>query len=198
MGILVLSPRIGRPVPYLRLPPKVGFVNLDRRALQLQITVRQERANLIEHAPSSLVSDASLALNLLCGNPATCGTHEVHRIEPSAKRSARLLEDGSSHRGDHLAAIVARIRRSASDAMVLAFLLALCAVGNSARESLLFQVLQARIIIGNRLAKSCKVNRSGLGMCCLTFILASSQHNSTKKAYLMSRDTYHPVYHELG
>src|SRR5882672_111053 len=71
--------------PVLALTTEIGFVNLYRRSLQLQITLRQERANLLEHAPSSLVGNSSLALNLLCGDAATCRTHEIHRVEPSAE-----------------------------------------------------------------------------------------------------------------
>src|SRR5882672_5620839 len=61
-----------------------------------------------------------------------------------------------------------------------------------------FKCSKHALSLGNRLEKSCKVNRSGLGICCLTFIVASSQHNTTKKAYLMSRDTYQRDYRNVA
>src|SRR5579884_545299 len=98
----------------------VHLVNFYRcRSLQLSIFGKQA-ANLLEHSPRAFVGDSGLALNLLCRYAATSRTHQVHGVEPSAQRSAALLEDGSGEWVDVLSAVVAGIRSAASDVMMLA------------------------------------------------------------------------------
>ena len=126
-GVFFLSPRIGRPA-VLADAADVSFVYLNRWSLQLQIALREQRANLLEHAPRGFVGDASLALNLLCGDSATSRTHEIHRVEPSLERSSGLLEDGPSERVDMIAAMVAGVCGAIAYAVMLALHLALRAL----------------------------------------------------------------------
>src|SRR6266571_260048 len=78
----------------------VHFIHLHRRTLQLHSIFGEQRTNLAEHAPRGLVGDASFPLNLLCGDAAAGGTHEIHRVEPSLERSSGLLEHGPGQRVD--------------------------------------------------------------------------------------------------
>src|SRR5438270_693829 len=93
--------RISRGTPTLpaalALRAKIAFVHLHAISLQLHI-FSEKRPNLPEHTPCSLVSDAGFPLNLLCGNSAASGTHEVHRLKPDAQRRGAFLEDGSGQR----------------------------------------------------------------------------------------------------
>ena len=125
----------------------VGFIYLDRWPLQLQITVRHERADLLEHAPSGFVSDSGLALNLLCGNAATSRAHQVRSIEPQPKRSGGLLENSPRQWVDVAAAMIASIGSAASHAVVLPILLALFAIGHAARKAPFLDVFEARRVI---------------------------------------------------
>src|SRR5438046_989201 len=77
----------------------ISFVHLHRRSLQLHI-LREQHTNLLKHAPRGFISDASLTLDLLCGDSATSGTHQVHCLKPSAKRSSAFLENSSGKRID--------------------------------------------------------------------------------------------------
>lgn len=124
----------------------VGFVDLHRWPLQLQVIIGKQSANLLENAPCSFVGDASLALDLFCGDSAASGTHEVHRVEPNAERSSGFLEDGSCERIDLSAAMVAAVGGASLDAIVFSLLLALLAVSDAAGPALLFHVFETHII----------------------------------------------------
>src|SRR5208282_2029659 len=54
--------------------------------------------------------------------------HEVDCIEPSSERSRGLMEDRASGRVNVMAAMIARVRRSAHNAMMLGHGLALLAI----------------------------------------------------------------------
>lgn len=129
------------------LSAHVGFIHLHRRALQLHVALRKKAANLPEHAPCSFVGDASLALNLFCGDAATSRAHEIHRVEPSLERSSALLEDGPGERVDVVSAVIASVGGAARDAIVLAVNAALLALGNAVRPAFLFDVLKAGVIV---------------------------------------------------
>src|SRR5437016_882315 len=88
----------------------------------------KHRANLFEHAPRGFVGDARLPLNLLRGDAATGLRHEVDRVEPNGKRRGRLVEDSASGRVNVMAAMVARVRRTAHNAMMLGDRFALHAI----------------------------------------------------------------------
>jgi hypothetical protein len=125
----------------------VGFVYLNRWSLQLQIALREKRANLLEDAPCGFVGDASLALNLLSGDAAPSRPHQVHGVEPSLERSSGLLKDGPSKRINLSAAMVAAICGAALDSVVLALHAALGALSNAARPALLHHVVKAGVVI---------------------------------------------------
>src|SRR5579885_2627402 len=125
----------------------VHLIHLHRRTLQLLPLLGEQGANLTEHAPRGFVGDASLPLNLLCGDAATSGTHEVHGVEPSLERSGAFLEHGPRKWIDVIPAMVAGVSGAASDAMVLALYTALHAPGNAIWPALFFDVLKARIVI---------------------------------------------------
>jgi len=114
----------------------------------------QQRANLLKHAPRAFVGNPALPLNLFRADPAAGRPHEVHCVEPLLERSAGLLEDGSGHRRDHAATVVAGIGRTPGNPMVLALFLALGAMGDPARKSLLFQVFKAGLIVWELLEES--------------------------------------------
>jgi hypothetical protein len=106
----------------------------------------QHRADLFEHAPRCFVSDASLALNLFRGNSATRLGHQVDRIKPSGQRSRRLVEDRVCGWMNVMTAMVARIRRTAHDAMMFCYRFALDAVDAVWVEIVLQPLKTGRII----------------------------------------------------
>jgi len=70
------------------------------------------------------------------------------------QRRAGLRKDRSGHRGDHASAMVAGIGRTACNAIVLALFLALLTESHAARCALLFQPLQAGVIVRELLGES--------------------------------------------
>src|SRR6266568_140455 len=141
-GSLVLAPEVSPASPAVE-----SFIHLHRRTLQLQTVLGQETPNLAEHAPRCFVGDASLPLNLLCGNSATSRTHEIHCVEPSFERSGALLENSSRERVDVVSARLAGIGGAASHAVMLLLDTALLTLSDAIRPALLFDVLKAGIII---------------------------------------------------
>jgi hypothetical protein len=125
----------------------VSFVHLHRWSLQLQVALRKKRAHLPEDAPCSLVGNASLALNLLCGDTTTGRTHQEDCIEPSLEWSSSFLKYGSRKRINLCAAMIAAKGGTALDAIVLALDAALRALGDASRPSLFHYVIEAGIII---------------------------------------------------
>jgi len=129
---------------------KVHFVHFDRLLASAQLRsvfgFIQHGANLLEHAPRGFVGHASLALNLLRGNSASRLRHEVDGIEPSRERSGRFVEDSSSSRVNVMAAMVARVRRSAHDTMVLGQGFALRAIDALRVEAIAKPLKAGRII----------------------------------------------------
>lgn len=100
----------------------VRFIHLHVLAASTKwrsFLVRQHGSNLLEHAPCGLVGNASLPLNLLRGDTASGLGHEVDRIKPSRERSGRLVKDRVGSRVNVMAAMIARVRRSAHNTMVL-------------------------------------------------------------------------------
>ena len=75
-------------------------------------------ANLLKHAPRGFVRNARLALDLFCGNAATGRGHKVDRIKPSRERSGRLVKDRARSRVNVVAAMIARVGRTALDAVM--------------------------------------------------------------------------------
>lgn len=87
---------------------------------------------MIAHPPSSFISNACPALDLLRRNTAACLCHEVDRIKPDGQWSRRFMKDGSSGRRDLIAAMVTGIRLLALVVMkqrVLALLWAIFLAG---------------------------------------------------------------------
>src|SRR5438874_999575 len=130
----------------LPLAAVVHLIHLNRRTLQLQTVLGQETPNLAEHAPRGFIGDASFPLNLLRGNTATSGTHEVHRIEPSLERSSGLLKNGASERIHVIPAMVTSESGTTRHAIVLALDTALLALSHTVRPALFLDVFKARII----------------------------------------------------
>jgi hypothetical protein len=110
----------------------VRFVHFDWLPASAQLraifSFVQHGANLLEHAPRGLVGYARLPLNLFRGDAAPRLGHEVDRVEPSGEWSRRLVEDRASGRVNVVAAMIARVRRTAHDAMVLGHGFALLAI----------------------------------------------------------------------
>src|ERR1035438_7836036 len=145
-GFLAIASR-RTPANTLALAAHVSFVHLHRLSLQLHVSFGQQRANLAKHPPSGFVGYSGFALNLLCRDAATSGSHQVHSVIPQPQRSAAVLKDRPGHRGNLIQADIAGIDRAALDAMVLLLLPTLSAVRNPAGETLLFEVFDASVIV---------------------------------------------------
>ena len=125
----------------------VHFMHLNRRTLQLQTVLGQKTPNLAEHAPCCFVGDACFPLDLLCGDTAASGTHEIHRVKPQPQGSSSFLKDCSGERVDVIAAMVARVRSAPAYAVMLALDAALFTVSDAVRPALFFDVFQTGIIV---------------------------------------------------
>src|ERR1041385_2853679 len=182
---------IGRPsAPSLSLPLSavVHLIHLHRRTLQLHPLFGEQGANLTEHAPRGFVGHSGLALNLLCGDAATGGTHEVHRIEPSLERSGALLKNGASERIDVIPARLAGKGSAASNAVVLPLYSALRAFGYAIRPALFFDVFEAGVIVW-KLSVELAYGVSQFGGNGLFGLHGSLNYlQATRGAYLLSRD----------
>ena len=102
--------------------PVVRLIHFDlavESAQRAALVVIQHRTNLFEHAPRGFVGDASLPLDLLCGDTATGLRHEVDRVEPSGQRSGRFVKDRFGGRVNVMTAMVARVRRATLNAVML-------------------------------------------------------------------------------
>src|SRR6266496_344098 len=53
----------------------IHLIHLHRRSLQLHVSFGQQRANLAEHPPSSLVGHSGFTLNLFCRDSTTSRGH---------------------------------------------------------------------------------------------------------------------------
>src|SRR6185295_16580967 len=73
----------------LPLATVVGFIDLDGTA-QRPFFLKQD-ADLLEHAPCCFVRYASLAFDLLCGDSAAGGSHQIDGMEPRLERRAGLM-----------------------------------------------------------------------------------------------------------
>ena|ERR1039458_1449337 len=127
----------------------IGLIHFDfaiESANRPALFVGQHGANLLEHAPRGFVGDASLALNLLCGDSATGLRHEVDRIEPSRKRSGRLVKDRASGRMNVMATMVAGVRWTAHNAMMLGHGFTLLAIDALWVEAIAKPLKAARVI----------------------------------------------------
>ena len=109
-GFLLVSRVLGPPFEF---PSEVSLVDLDRTA-ERPVFLEQD-TNLFEHAPRGFVGDASLALDLLSGDPATSRSHQVDGMEPRLERRAGdLWKIVSRRRVNVMAAMVAGVRRTRS------------------------------------------------------------------------------------
>jgi hypothetical protein len=128
----------------------VHFVNFDWLLASAQLRsvfgFVQHRTNLLKHAPRGFIRYASLALNLLRGNPASRLRHEIDRVEPSRERSGRLVEDRASGRVNVMAAMIARVRRTAHNAMVLGQRFALSAIDAFRIQAITKPIKAGRVI----------------------------------------------------
>lgn len=99
-----------------------GFVNLDdfAGAAERIITVLLSHVlpNFVAHAPSSLVGDADLALDLFGRDTVARGAEQEHDVEPVAQAGARALERRASGRIDLIAAPLASVGPASLDAVV--------------------------------------------------------------------------------
>ncbi len=107
-----------------------------------------------------------------------------------------MLKDRASHRRNLSSAVIAGIHRTPADAVVLALLLALVAIGDIAGEALLHQVLKASCVIRELTVKIVdripEMLRDGLSlihgrffrsrMYCLTRIARITPHTTAKNA----------------
>ena len=130
--------------------PVIRFVHFDlatESANRPALFVTKHGADLFEHAPRRFIGDASLALNLRCGDAATGSGHEVDRIEPSRQRSWRLVKDRVSGRMHMIAAMLTAVRRAAGHAVMLCDLLAFLAK-DAVRIETVLEPFEAGGIVG--------------------------------------------------
>jgi hypothetical protein len=131
-------------------PAHVSFIHFDAFTFSSEwwrcFLLIQHGSNLPEHSPSGFVGDSSLPLNLLRGNAATCLGHKVDRIEPSSERSRGLVEDRASGRVDVMTAMIARVRRSAHNAVVLGHSFTLLAINAIRVEAIAKPFKAGRVI----------------------------------------------------
>ena len=110
----------------------ISFVNLNSgAALAAQRSVAvstQHRPNLLEHPPRRLVGHSRFPFNLLCRDAAASLRHEEDSVEPRCQRSAGLVKDRASRRMNVITAMVARIGRAASQAVMFRNLFTVLAV----------------------------------------------------------------------
>ena len=104
----------------------ISLVNLDLAAQRLNVFIH-EFPNLFEHAPSGLIGDSNLPLQLLGGDSRPCRCHHEDGVEPRFQGCSRLVEDSASGRRDMSRAEVARIDFAVGNTMVLCDPLALSA-----------------------------------------------------------------------
>lgn len=107
------------------LPPatEIGFVHLNLAAQRGRFLL-EKLTNLFEHAPRGFVGDASFPLYLFCRDSAARRGHQVDGVEPRPERRTGLVEDCSGGGVNVMAALIARIRRTASHAMMFCHTLA--------------------------------------------------------------------------
>jgi len=111
------------------LSANVRFVSFDRSDQHRVVIDHQLVTNLGEHAPSRLVSDSKLALQLLGRDAHTGLSHQEDGVEPKLERRGRLVHDRVGGWVNVVTAHVARVRGAARNAMELAYLATLGAVG---------------------------------------------------------------------
>lgn len=111
------------------LAAHIGFINLDAfaSAADRTVVIGEHGANLFEHSPCSFVGYARLAFNLFRRYAATGSRHEVHRVEPGRQRSGRFVENRPSGRMNVIAAMIAAVRWTAHNAVMLRDALAILA-----------------------------------------------------------------------
>src|SRR5574341_2262875 len=115
------------PAHSMRLAPEVGFIHFNLAA-HLAVILKQHPAHLLAHAPRAFISDARLALNLLCRNAAPCLRHEVDHIEPGGERGRGFVEDRASGGRELPAAEIASVNLAGGNAIKLLFASAILAL----------------------------------------------------------------------
>ena len=86
----------------LTLAANVSFINLNRAGEGSQFLAHQF-ADLMAHAPSTLVSDTDLPLDFLGGDTVLRASHQEHDKEPRLERGRGLVEDRASGGADLMA-----------------------------------------------------------------------------------------------
>lgn len=107
----------------------------------------QHRTNLPKHSPRGFVSHSRFSLNLFRANPTACRGHQVDCIKPRSKGSRRFMKDRVGGRMKVIAAVIARVRRAANNAVMLRFFPALVAERHTVRSHAEKQPFKANSII---------------------------------------------------
>jgi len=97
--------------PTLALTPtaKVTFINFDFTSKWAVIFVKA-LVNLLAHAPSGFVSNASFPLNLFSRDTATSLRHQVNNVKPSGQWGARFVKNCVSSWTDLVSAEITSVR----------------------------------------------------------------------------------------
>lgn len=131
-------------VHVLRLATKETFVSFNLAAKRIMVFL-QHRTDLFEHAPRGLIGHSRFTLKLLCGDTATRRGHKIDRVEPCAKRRARLVIDSVRSWMYMMPAVLAGIRFTRGYLVVLRYLVARLAK-DAIGIKVVFQPLKASII----------------------------------------------------
>ena len=136
----------GSPAPFSWPPPAdVGLIDFDLSE-QNGMALGHQRANLLEHPPSCLVSDSAFPLQLLGRYSRSGRGQEKHGVEPRTERSTGLVEDGVGRRRDLISAEFTAIDLPSCYPVVFGDPLAICA-SNPIRPTGLFQEVKTGIIV---------------------------------------------------
>src|SRR5574341_120681 len=143
-----------RPAPALSaslLAAKVRLVyfNIARQKIT---TFVKTTADQFAHAPSRLISNASLALNLFGRNAAASLSHQIDGVEPYSQGSVRLMEDCPGSGMNMMPAFLTAKGSARSHQMMLSNLAAVLAK-DTIRPTIILKPFEARGIIGKFVLK---------------------------------------------
>lgn len=152
--------------------------------------IGKHRANLLEHAPSGLVGNARLPLNLLGRDAATGRGHQVNCMEPDGQRRTRLVKDRVRCGVNMVPAMVAGIRGTTGNAVMFGHLFAGLAE-NTVRVEEIAEPFEASCVVRKLALHFLERERQHFRL--LVHSITYSQGKVCQNLYLLSRDIYHCI-----
>jgi len=96
----------------------IGFINLDLARKMVKI-ITQQRTDLFEHTPCRLISYPCFTLDLFSRDTASSGTHQINGMKPQFQRCSRFFKYSAYRWMKMMSAVIATIRRTANNFMML-------------------------------------------------------------------------------